>query len=60
MSEAQAIDGFMQNLLGTANEEEVIYQATGHGEPPTSKLTRKPKPPKPKQKRHSLTRHAAE
>ena len=41
MSKAQAIHGFMQNLFGTANEEEIIYQATGLGEPPMSKLARK-------------------
>jgi len=47
MSKAQAVDGFIQNLLGTANEEEVIYNATGHGDPPASKLARKP-PAKPR------------
>ena len=50
MSKANAIDGFMQNLFGTANEEEVIYHATGHGEPPVSKLVRKQPKPKPKPK----------
>jgi len=56
MSKAQAIDGFLQNLFGMANEEEVIYQATGHGDPPESKLKRKPaNPPKPKHARPAAT-----
>jgi len=52
MSKAQAVNGFIQNLFGKANEEEVIYRCTGNGEPPAAKIKGLPKPTKrpPKKK----------
>jgi len=51
MSKAQAVDGFLRNLFGEANEEEIIYQACGFGAPPESKLKRKPPSNKPRPKK---------
>jgi len=54
MSKSQAVDGFLRNLFGEADEEEVIYQACGFGAPPDSKLKRKKPssgPPKAKKEK---------